>query len=89
MGVSFRHLSNTRYETAQVVFSEQRKYDLAVALYYHDIRLSDVVTPENRLARWPAHISLSAEMAVEAAEVFINEYRRQAVMESGEKSHAP
>ena len=45
---------------------EQRKYDLAVALYYHDIRLSDVVTPENRLARWPAHISLSAEMAVEA-----------------------
>ncbi len=25
---------------------EQRKYDLAVALYYHDIRLSDVVTPE-------------------------------------------
>ena len=70
-------------------FREQRKYDLAVALYYHDIRLSDVVTPENRLARWPAHISLSAEMAVEAAEVFINEYRRQAVMESGEKSHAP
>ena len=67
---------------------EQRKYDLAVALYYHDIRLSDVVTPEHRLARWPADISLSAEMAVEAAEVFINEYRRQAVMESGEKSHA-
>lgn len=68
---------------------EQRRYDLAVALYYHDIRLSDIVTPENRLARWPAHISLSAEMAVEAAEVFINEYRRKAVIESGEKSHAP
>ena len=67
---------------------EQRKYDLAVALYYHDIRLSDVVTPENRLTRWPAHISLSAEMAVEAAEVFINAYRRQAVMESGEIGRA-
>lgn len=68
---------------------EQRKYDLAVALYYHDIQPSDIVTPGNRLARWPTHISISAEMAVEAAEVFVNEYRRQAVMESGEKSHAP
>mgnify|MGYP006329678841 CR=1 FL=1 len=68
---------------------EQRKYDLAVALYYHDIRLSDIVTPKNRLARWTEHISVSAEMAAELAEVFINEYRRQAVMESGEKSHAP
>ena len=25
---------------------EQRKYDLAVALYYHDIRLSDIVAGE-------------------------------------------
>lgn len=68
---------------------EQRKYDLAVALYYHDIRLSDIVTPTNRLERWPTHIRLSVEMAVEAAEVFINEYRRQAEDKSGETSHAP
>ena len=43
---------------------EQRKYDLAVALYYHDIRLSDIVTPENRLARWPEHIRAQAEIPV-------------------------
>lgn len=68
---------------------KQRKYDLAVALYYHDIRLSDIVTPENRLAWWPTHISLSADMAVEAAEVFINIYRRHSVKDSEEKNHAP
>lgn len=68
---------------------EQRKYNLAVALYYHDIRLSDIISPESRLSQWPAHITMSAEMAVEAAGVFINEYRRQAEGKSGETSHAP
>jgi len=68
---------------------EQRKYDLAVALYYHDIRLSDIVMPESRLSGWPAHVRLSADMAVEAADIFINEFRRHTELKSGENNHAP
>ncbi len=68
---------------------EKRRYELAEALFFHDIRHADEVSPENRLAFWPNHIRIAADMAVEAAEVFIEKYRRSADKPREEQSHAP
>lgn len=68
---------------------EKRRYELAEALFFHDIRHSDEAFPANRLALWPTHIRIAAEMAVEAAAVFIEEYRRSADKPKEEQTHAP
>lgn len=68
---------------------ERRRYELAAALYFHDIRHTDMVYPGNRQTQWPSYIHMAAEMAVEAAGVFIDEYRRNAEKPMEEQSHAP
>lgn len=64
---------------------EERTYTLAVSLFFHDIRRCDMTMPESRLERWPSHIRVAAEMAVEAARAFVSEYRKSAKPENMEE----
>ena len=64
---------------------EERTYRLAALLFFHDIRSCDAAMPESRLEQWPSHIRVAAEMAVEAAETFISQYRKSAKPENMEE----
>lgn len=69
---------------------EKRCFELASALFYQDLRHTAESASMTRLENWPFYIRVAAEMAVEAAGKFIDEYRRSFDRkEKGGQCHAP
>ncbi|MGM9852854.1 MAG: hypothetical protein ACI30N_02665 [Muribaculaceae bacterium] len=69
---------------------EERQFELASALFYHDLRHTADKSPSSQIENWPLYVRVAAEMAVEAAGKFIREYRRSlGGKDTGGSCHAP
>ncbi|WP_289739805.1 hypothetical protein [uncultured Duncaniella sp.] len=69
---------------------EKRQFELASALFYYDLRQTADHAPSSRIENWPLYVRVAAEMAVEAADKFIREYRRSiGGKDTGGSCHAP
>lgn len=55
---------------------EKKQFELASALFCHDLRHTADKAPSSRIENWPLYVRVAAEMAVESAGKFIREYRR-------------
>lgn len=56
---------------------ERRRYEMAAALFFQDIRNMDALAfPHNRMAQWGGLLQCAASDAVMAADIFMREFRK-------------
>lgn len=56
---------------------EERRYELATAIFFHDIRNNDIQGyPNNRVGDWDRYVHMAASDAVRASKIFVKEFQK-------------
>jgi hypothetical protein len=70
--------------TESAINWEERRYELATAIFFHDIRNTDIQDyPHSRCGDWDRYVRCAAEEAVRASGIFVKEFQKS---ESSNKS---